>query len=92
MYYTFNESQFNGDISKWNVSKVTNMSGMFYYSKFNRDISKWDVSSVDNTAYMFFRSKFNRDISNWKISKDCVVLDMFRYCPIKEEYKPELPE
>jgi len=39
----FAYSQFNGDISKWNVSKVTDMSWMFKGSEFNRDISNWDV-------------------------------------------------
>ena len=42
----FSESQFNGDISNWDVSNVINMIGMFYKSQFNGDISKWDVSNV----------------------------------------------
>ena len=42
----FSESQFNGDISNWDVSNVTNMIGMFYNSQFNGDISNWDVSNV----------------------------------------------
>jgi hypothetical protein len=37
---------FNGDISKWKVYNVTNVSCMFNSSKFNQDISKWDVSLV----------------------------------------------
>jgi surface protein len=42
----FYDSQFNGDISNWDVSNVTNMSEMFEYSQFNGDISNWDVSNV----------------------------------------------
>jgi surface protein len=42
----FYDSQFNGDISNWDVSNVTNMSVMFEYSQFNGDISNWDVSNV----------------------------------------------
>ena len=38
----FNSSQFNGDISLWNVSNVTNMSFMFSNSQFNGDISRWE--------------------------------------------------
>ena len=39
--------KFNGDLSKWDVSRVINMGYMFYgASSFNGDISKWDVSSV----------------------------------------------
>jgi surface protein len=64
----FEYSEFNGDISKWDVSKVTNMSYMFSNSKFNGDISKWDVSNVNDMESMFAYSKFNGDISNWNVS------------------------
>ena len=46
----FFRSQFNGDISNWDVSNVTNMSYMFYDSQFNGDISKWNVSNVTNMS------------------------------------------
>jgi surface protein len=36
-------SQFNGDISRWDVSAVTNMDNMFCESQFNGDISSWVV-------------------------------------------------
>ena len=49
----FDESKFNGDISKWNVSKVENMSSMFAHSDFNKDISKWNVSKVEHMSCMF---------------------------------------
>ena len=62
-------SQFNGDISNWNVSRVEYMSAMFANSQFNGDISNWDVSSVKRMAWMFGNSKFNGDISNWDVSK-----------------------
>ena len=46
--------KFNGDISKWDVSRVTNMDNMFYQaSLFNADLSKWDVSRVTNMGRMF---------------------------------------
>ena len=39
---------FNQDLSKWDVSKVTNMTFMFdSCKKFNQDISNWDVSNVE---------------------------------------------
>ena len=34
------------DISRWNVSNVQDMSGVFADVSFNPDISSWDVSSV----------------------------------------------
>lgn len=37
-----NALSFNQDISKWNVSKVKNMSDMFAFAlSFNKDLSKW---------------------------------------------------
>ena len=62
---------FNGDISKWDVSNVKSMVGMFLESKFNGDISNWDVSKVERMDRMFEGSKFtgeNGDISNWDVS------------------------
>ena len=45
---------FNQDISKWNVSNVTDMRYMFYWcSKFNQDISGWDVQNVKSSESMF---------------------------------------
>ena len=50
----FAETDFNGDISKWNVSNVKNMYGMFYECEsFNQDISTWDVSNVKDYIYAF---------------------------------------
>ena len=54
-----------GDISKWNVSNVTDMCHMFSDSKFNGDISKWDVNNINDMSYMFYYSEFNGDISKW---------------------------
>ena len=61
-------TDFNGDISRWNVSNVTKMYYMFAHSKFNGDISKWNVRNVKNMAGMFYASIFNSDISDWDVS------------------------
>ena len=58
----------NIDISRWDVSNVTNMSSLFHKSNFNGDISQWDVSSVGDMSYMFSGSKFTGDISRWDVS------------------------
>ncbi|MBC6426038.1 MAG: BspA family leucine-rich repeat surface protein, partial [Ekhidna sp.] len=47
-------SSFNGDLSKWDVSNVTNMEGMFVQSSFSGDLSEWDVSNVKKMNFMFF--------------------------------------
>mgnify|MGYP002516597932 CR=1 FL=1 len=52
-------SQFNGDISMWDVSSVTDMSWMFNHSSFNGNISNWDVSNVTSMRGMFSESNFN---------------------------------
>ena len=67
----YNTNQFNGDISEWDVSHVTNMECMFFGSYFNGDISNWDVSNVTNMTNMFSFSEFtgkNGDISEWDVS------------------------
>lgn len=61
--------KFNGNISNWNTSKVTNMSKMFAKSQFNKDIGQWNVSKVTNMRGMFKSSKFNGNIGNWNTSK-----------------------
>lgn len=62
---------FNGDISNWDVSNVTNMRHMFRNAaSFNDDISNWDVSNVIDMQYMFwYATSFNGDISGWDVSK-----------------------
>ena len=59
---------FNGNISNWDVSNVTDMGYMFYKCKsFNQDISDWDVSNVKDMSDMFvncpikqkYKPKFN---------------------------------
>ena len=72
-------SSFNGDISGWDVSNVTNMREMFSSaSSFNGDISGWDVSKVTNMYRMFFNaSKFNQDLSKWVLGLNVDVIRMF---------------
>ena len=62
---------FDGDISGWDVSNVTDMHYMFDESSYtgkNGDISDWDVSNVTIMTCMFYDSKFKGDISNWDVS------------------------
>ena len=72
-----NNSTFNGNISKWDVSNVTVMYNMFCLSNFNGNISKWDVSNVTDMSYMFQQSKFNQNISKWDVSNVTIMDGMF---------------
>jgi len=63
-------SAFNGDLSAWNVAKVTNMSYMFAgASSFNGDLSAWTVANVTGLWGMFCgASSFNGDLSAWNVA------------------------
>ena len=68
-------------IAQWDVSKITDMSGMFYEaSDFNGDISAWDVSAVTSMSEMFNgASSFNGDISAWDVSNVQYMVNMFEF-------------
>ena len=64
----FASSEFNQDISDWDVANVTNMNAMFSDSEFNQDISGWNVVNVADMGGMFSGSEFNQDISDWNVA------------------------
>ncbi len=73
------DSTFNGDITQWNTSNVTNMQALFQESAFNKNIGDWDVSKVTNMGSMFNRtSAFNKDIGDWDTRKVTNMDLMFR--------------
>jgi surface protein len=70
-------SQFNVDISNWDVSNVTKMTSMFKgAASFNQDISCWDVNNVVDMSGMFDgAATFNQDLSGWNVNKVAVCDD-----------------
>jgi surface protein len=66
----FSGSKFNGDISKWDVSKVKNMAGMFENSQFNGDINNWNVSEKTDKTDMFKKSLLEKEGKHPKWYKD----------------------
>lgn len=58
-------NKFNGDISKWDVSNVEDMTNMFALSKFDGDISKWDVKGDCDVSNMFGDSSLECKAPKW---------------------------
>ena len=80
--FLFNyNSTFNGDITGWNVSSVTDMGSMFYNAKsFNQPIGNWVFPKVENMNNMFCHAtSFNQDISKWKFPNVTNMNSMFSY-------------
>ena len=49
----FYGSDFNNDISKWDVSNVADMETMFTHSAFKQDISNWKINHNCNIKEIF---------------------------------------
>ena len=66
----FGATKFSGDVSNWDVSSVTSISGIFYETQFSGDLSNWDVSSVLDLSYAFYSAfEFNSNLTLWDTSK-----------------------
>ncbi|WP_157776934.1 BspA family leucine-rich repeat surface protein [Ichthyobacterium seriolicida] len=62
----------NGDVSNWDVSKVTDMSSMFFgcNSFTGKGLKTWDVSNVTNVRSMFSLAiSVTEDLSGWNVNK-----------------------
>ena len=67
-----NNTQFNGDVSTWDVSNVVYMENMFENAEnFNQDISTWNVLNVTN-----FYNMFENTISLSNLNK-CLIHNAF---------------
>src|SRR5574344_33675 len=54
------------DLSKLDVSEITNMEDVFKNSMFNGDISNWNTSNVTSMGRRFYNAKcFTQDINKW---------------------------
>jgi surface protein len=70
-FLSANSAAFTGDsLNQWDVSNVTDMTGMFAEMKgVTGDVSGWDTSNVEWMGNIFAGSSFNGDISNWDVRK-----------------------
>jgi surface protein len=71
-------SPFN--LNSWNVSTITNLSGMFRgCSNFNQALSLWNTSNVTNMSSMFEGcTNYNLNIGNWNTSNVTNMSKMFK--------------
>jgi len=89
----------NVDLSHWDVSKVTNMYGMFqlataFNNGANTDVNPitgrtgidgWDVGNVTSMGDMFNgASTFNRPTGNWNVGKVTNMVSMFKQSPFNQ--------
>ena len=70
-----------GHISKWDVSRVTDMSWLFVgQTTFDDNISEWDVSNVTRMKGMFHQARaFNQPLNQWNVSSVTDMSLMFRH-------------
>ena len=81
----FKGSDFDGNISDWDVSNVTNMNWMFSHCKFtgkNSNLNKWDVSKVKLMNGMFYCGMFKGNIDDWTPPKDFKYNLIFKESPL----------
>jgi surface protein len=69
MVGTFSGAKVSGDLSKWDISRVTSLKDMFRAAALNADISAWDTSQVTDMSYALAAYYFNGDVSDWDTSK-----------------------
>jgi surface protein len=69
-------------IGTWDVSQVTNMSGMFNdCTNFNQPLDSWDVSNVTDMSRMFNDcTSFNQPLDSWDVSNVTDMSRMFNDC------------
>jgi surface protein len=78
----FASSDFNQDISGWDVSNITDMTSLFALTPFNQNISGWTTSGVTKMNSMFGGNEvFNQPIGSWDVSNVTTMNNMFSVGP-----------
>ena len=77
----FYATNFNDDISNWDVSNLGDMYSMFQLAtSFNQPIGNWNMSNVTSLRQMFvFATSFNQPIGNWNVANVNDMSDMFSH-------------
>ena len=84
LFFNLNKVKQIIGLDTWDVSKVTNMRGVFYYCESLKklNISNWDVSNVTDMSEMFrcCKSLKKLNISTWNVSNVTNMFSMFHSC------------
>ncbi|MGP1460752.1 MAG: BspA family leucine-rich repeat surface protein [Bacteroides sp.] len=82
MFYRCEKMTFAAGIDTPDLTKVTNMSGMFNRCyTFNQPLNNWNVSKVTDMSEMFAHcNTFNQPLNNWNVSKVTDMRAMFWDC------------
>lgn len=81
--YMFPRNLREVDVSKWDTSKITNMSSMFNSTQIQTlDVSNWDTSKVTALNHIFNACQNLQyiDVSNWDTSSVALVQNAFYNC------------
>ncbi|WP_346882324.1 BspA family leucine-rich repeat surface protein [uncultured Algibacter sp.] len=68
---------FNGIVNSWNISTITDISGMFSRTSFNRPVANWNTSAVTNMSRTFSSSRFNEPLDGWNTNAVTNMSQMF---------------
>lgn len=83
MLEVFDQTDFCGDVSKWDVSNVTSFRDMFSYCySFNCDLGDWDTAAVTDMTGIFWacHSFTGQGLEKWDMSNVKKTNGMFYYC------------
>lgn len=76
--YMFSVTDFNEDVSMWDVSHVTSMQSTFAETPINHPFDGWDVSNVTTFSRMFYLCRsFNQPLNSWDVSSAKSMNSMF---------------
>ena len=93
-YWCSNLTDITTTLEDWDVSEVTNMSGMFYGCSSLTNLTplaNWDVSNVTSMYYMFAGCSSLRDLNalaNWEVSSVESMGNMFDGCSNLTDLSP----
>lgn len=83
-YYMFRESNFNRDISGWNMSNAVGLDYMFFYChEFNQEIDSWGIGPNCTSLHLAFsnaRDFAPTTLNSWDVSNVTTFQDCFAEC------------